>query len=452
MDRERIKREIEEDSRALEPALSGLVSGISRPESLSAPALLRQLEERSTPVRRSVRWLRPLAASAAAVVVCAGALLAFWRPGFSSSISTENQAGAPQASSSPAMAAAGETAGVPEAMMLEDVAADSAEQTEAEDGAIKPRMAKEKAEDTAADTPPLKSALAESSLASAYLPGILQTEVAQQLQGKNLAQDEDYLYYLAAPSVEEGSVLYIVEDGDFQTMATIELQTDMQAQAVLVAGDRLALVSDETEVEEGTFTYNVRADIYDVEDRSDPKLARTIRQDGQLAASALQEGRLCLVSTCPAMEQEDSGAPRAPRVRDSLSQEEKALSEEELLLPEGATQPIWTVVTLLELSGEETCASLAVFGGTDSLLLEENAAYLAAGYSGEEEEYSSILSLSLEDGIPRQRAFVRLKGSLLLPQPLSPLQDGLLAALTQNGERCLYRLNASFSQVSELQP
>lgn len=449
MDRERVEKEIEQDRRALEPVLSGLVSGISRPDSLSAPALLRQLEETPFPARRPVRWLRPIAACAAVAVVCAGALLALWRQGFSASLSAGNETvAALQGSSSSAMAAAGETeetAGEPEAMLLED-----AEDTAAEEGAAAPHMAQQGAEEMAL----AKSAAPGASLAAACLPGIIQTDVAEEIKGKSLAQDKDYLYYLAPPSGEEASLLYIVHSADMQTAAKIEVQADMQAQAVLVAGDRLALVSDETERDGEAFTCNVRADIYDVQDRSDPKLSRTIRQDGQLAASALQAGRLCLVSTCPAADgQMASDAAAAPSIQDSLFQEEKVLSEEKLLLPEGAQQPVWTVFTLLELDGKESCASLAVFGGTDSLLLEEKAAYLAVtGYSGEQGEWSSVLSLSLEDGVLRQKAFVRLKGSLLLPQALTPLQDGLLAAVEQEGKLCLYRMDASLSQLSKWQP
>lgn len=492
MGKKKRQQEIERDRQVLEEALRELTAGVSLPETLSAQALFarlasgeaqagnkrrrgisrpaeRQKAARLTPEhvllsRKIGDWVRPFAAAAAVFFACAGTLLAYQRQGSSFSGAAINQAAPAPA----AAAGAGEGA----AYDLADAAspAAAAHQGEAEAARQAPgeEMAKKQAASPAGEgdgdtkepftqAPALEEALLmEEGLlpevaqpTAAFGSGIAQVELRNGIAGGSSWQEGEYLYYLAAPAEGQGMSLYIMQAQDMQVMASISLRGQAEAQAVLVFGDRLALISNEVEAA-GEEAAILRADIYDVADRSAPTLERTIRQDGVLAASALQEDRLCLVSTyLAADDEEEFEAPFTPHVRDSLSEGDGALTGEQLLVPAQATVPCWTVLTLLPLSGEASPASLAIFGGADSLLLDGDRGYLAASQYGETVQ-SQIFSLSLEGGIPRQMASATLQGSLLLPQALTPLPDGLLAAVQEERIQRFYRLDETFSEPAEV--
>lgn len=510
MGKKKRQQEIERDRQILAEALRELTAGVSLPETLSAQALFARLQaeeaqagkklrrrrasppadrdmnqpvgqdtaplagrDTAPPARRPLYrrlggWVRPLAAAAAVFFVCAGTLFAYRRQGPSFfGASMQNAAPAPAAAAGAAdtaysLAAASSSAFAEEeaAPQEEELAAEALQEgmekraaspagEENGDAGQAPSLAQE-------DAMPLEEGLFAGSPPEVAQPtavfgaGIAQVELRDGVAGSSSWQDGEYLYCLAAPADGQGVGLYILQAQDMQVMAFITVQEQLEAQAVVAFGDRLALISHEAE-DAGEQAAILRADIYDVADRSAPTLERTIRQDGVLAASALQEGRLCLVSTCPADSGEQAEAAFTPHVRDSLSAGDGTLTGEQLLVPAEATTPCWTVLTLLPLSGEGEAspASLAVFGGADSLLLEGERGYLAASQYGETVQ-SQIFSLSLEGGIPRQQASVTLPGGLLLPQALTPLPDGVLAAVQQEGAQRFYRMDAALSQPTEV--
>ena len=492
MGKKKREQEIERDRQILAEALRELTAGVSLPETLSSQALLARMqaeteakagkkglrrksprpaekpETQLTPghlplLRRIGGWVRPMAVAAAVFFVCVGTLLAYERRGPSFSGAAMNDA-------APAPAAAEATYDLAAASSSASTAAAATPQEQAQAAgnapqeAIEKRAASPAGEEDGAQQPvspePAEDALSleeelfdgtpleEAQPTAAFGAGIAQVELRDGIVGGSSWQDEQYLYYLADPAGEQGMRLYIMQEQDMRVTASITVQAQAQAEAVVVFGDRLALISNEME-DAGENAAILRADIYDVADRSAPTLERTIRQDGVLAASVLQEDRLCLVSTCLPDSGEEAGTPSPPHVRDSLSQGEGALTEEQLLIPAESTTPCWTVLTLLSLDGEASPASFAIFGGADSLLLEGDRGYLAASQYGETVQ-SQIFSLSLEGGVPRQTASATLQGGLLLPQALTLLSDGLLAAVQEDGIRRFYRLDAALLEPTEV--
>lgn len=429
MDRERIQAEIEQDRQALEPVLTGLLSGVSRPDALSAGALFERMEEASIP-RRPLRWRRMLAA-AAAFILCFGGLLAWRRQAGGSSLTAAGGAeAAPQA--------AAYTADVDGAYPEE-----GAPEAEAEIRSAKRGIGE--ADGESLKTEAQDSARPEMALAACSpmdTGGIAEAEVRDAVESDWLAQDEKYFYYLSSSAEEwEETTLYILETEDLEIVSSTPAQAG--AQGLLLSGDRLAVLSREAGALDAEQPGEViRADIYNVQDRSAPSLERTIRQDGEWVLGALVPAGLCLVSAGWAEE------TVLPRVQDSLSEGDGALFQERPL-PEGAGRSVWTVVTMVNLEEEASSpASLAVFGGTDSLLLWGERIYLASGHGGASEE-STVLSLSLADGVPRREAAATVQGGA---GGLSPLEDGLLLVTNDGKTARFYRLDEQLEQKTLEEP
>lgn len=421
MDPQERKRQIEEDSAQLRPALESIWQ-IQRPPELSGEALKQRLQsldlsgpETSQDTQKTARilsWRRPLAACAAVFVAVLGAVLVLPRLGVDFTSSGGNAS----------EMAVEEEATVEEA--LPETALDMPENLQGSS----PFAASGRAVFTEAAVPSAKdydevlsamNQLLDASHSTGSLPRLAKSEATDSAasstnvqvegvdEGDRIQTDGTYLYYIAPPSAERSqSVLYIIDLHSLSVVSTLEAGDSYSAE-IYLNGDQLILVSDATNAftaqedtasngsdesrkisSDSAYQPASCARIYNISDRSSPKLERTFTQEGSYVSSRLQDKTFYLVtsrSSPTLLEATKTGEENTlslnqavPRLQDSaLGEEENLLPASSILLPEDAQQPSYAILSVLDISQEkQPAATQAILGGVETLYQSQENLYI----------------------------------------------------------------------------
>lgn len=243
----------------------------------------------------------------------------------------------------------------------------------------------------------------------------------------------------------DGTNLYCISGGKLYiiSLETMEIISEIENELcppveLYIDGDRLILVSKETEevkiIEpssqslttaddvvpaaesdissnsdtnsnptENVFRTNVAVDIYDLKDKTDPKLTTTYKQNGGYTSSKYVDGVLYLVSdysdyrTAPLAENAslDSFVPTY-----SLNGEKSYIAPEDIIVPANANSTDYTVVSAIDCQSEAPRTVVkAVLGTSRNVYCSADTLYtVGVGRSKDGTDYSIITSFDLSEG------------------------------------------------------
>lgn len=449
------EEEIKQHGEALGPQLRRLTDPVQRPLALQGELLKGRLDGDARPGRAGARrWLAPLCAVAAGVVVVFGALLAFHPGGIGTASGeaapetamlmeeapVEGEAGAGQAAASAAYDMAAPTAeeAVPHAQSYQEIM-DRILQIEGEQN---------KQEAMLADAGAPRSMMGSAPLA-AVQPG----------EGDILQSDGEYLYYLTEnqesllSSAVGGfsSTLYIVKAADLSIASATEVEGTGE---LYLEGDRLLLVGEdgvfpgEDSTEETSYTPVTSAKIYNVADPARPVLESDFTQEGSFVSCQVQDGVAYLVSEWVPMTVPGDPLKAVPSTYDGAAK--RRLAPDEVLLPGAAQNASFAVVSALALDGETAAVTQAVLGGATAVHLSKENLYIAGTRYGEGEEpdRTNLLRFALDS--LSCAAEGQVEGILGASSPMDEYGGYLRLAATADGEIRLYVLDMQLEECSSV--
>jgi uncharacterized secreted protein with C-terminal beta-propeller domain len=212
-----------------------------------------------------------------------------------------------------------------------------------------------------------------------------------------LKNDGQYLYYI--PQTYGNTTLYILQalpaDG-MKVLSSMSIPGYRQGTELYVQGSRMALVYSEYPPG-GDPAASVQ--VYDITDRTAPKMVKSFSQKGQMLSSRMQGGRIYLIST--------QGANLNFRVKGGAIPEEDILPRvysngEELLLPADKIavlpendDPSYLVISSLDLQSNDTVTeNAAILGAGSQVYCNTEALYVAC------QQY-----MAFNDGLARSMPF-----------------------------------------------
>lgn len=254
----------------------------------------------------------------------------------------------------------------------------------------------------------------------------------------NLANDADIVK-------SDGTNFYCISGGKLYiiSLETMEIISEIENELcppveLYIDGDRLILVSKETEeikiIEpssqsltttdsvvpaaesdiysnddddsnptESVLRTNVAVDIYDLKDKTDPKLTTSYKQNGGYTSSKYVDGVLYLVSdysdyrSTPLTENAslDSFVPTY-----SLNGEKSYVAPEDIMVPANANSTDYTVVSAIDCQSEIPKSTVkAVLGTSRNVYCSADTLYtIGVGKSKDGTDYSIITSFDLSEG------------------------------------------------------
>lgn len=243
----------------------------------------------------------------------------------------------------------------------------------------------------------------------------------------------------------DGTNLYCISGGKLYiiSLETMEIISEIENELcppveLYIDGDRLILVSKETEevkiiepssqslttadnvvpaaesdipsnsgtdsnLNDISLRTNVAVDIYDLKDKTDPKLTTSYKQNGGYTSSKYVDGVLYLVSdysdyrTAPLAENAslDSFVPAY-----SLNGEKNYVAPEDIMVPANANSTDYTVVSAIDCRSETPKAAVkAVLGTSRNVYCSADTLYtIGVGKSKDGADYSIITSFDLAEG------------------------------------------------------
>lgn len=265
--------------------------------------------------------------------------------------------------------------------------------------------------------------------------------------------DGGYIYVLSRC---RGTKVFIIraDEGSLEFVSAIPLQENGQygyGEQMYVSGNRLVIVRQGEKAcqdEEpqyrldwwrGYYTESqTEIMIYDITDRTAPKLAAAHTQDGWYVSSREKDGYLYVISEKSRqhyyyiqpidIDAADAGADSQDETvgEDGLSERERAQlpqTDDALLLPEDIyfcgqnMDSAYTIVTAINLSEPEQIAdSISLVAGSNHCYMCQNAIYLAAydwsDYTEKNCNYTKLVRIAYEDGRLTLAAQGKVKGNL----------------------------------------
>lgn len=228
---------------------------------------------------------------------------------------------------------------------------------------------------------------------------------------------------------------------------------------LILDGSMLVVLVTEYVPQLGTITTNdpsvyVRYDalqtkalLYDVSDPSRPELVSSLGQSGSYTSSRLVGHLLYLVTTHVITDPAavEAGDPRTfvPSVSDGASS--APLSPEDLSPVSGASGPIWTVVSSLNLQEGKRVDSTSVLCGAQSVYLTETNLFVAGPTGGAvatEDDTSldpaeplktTLVRIALADGKVTPAAQGSVPGTVLNQYSMDEFEGHLRVAVTETG-------------------
>lgn len=172
--------------------------------------------------------------------------------------------------------------------------------------------------------------------------------------------------------------------------------------------------------------------IYDISDRSAPKLIRTFTQDGGVLSSRMIGDTLYLVTQYTVAKGDDGEFnDYIPTTADGEKEPQKLNATDIQILP-GAKTPNYLVVSALDTGdGKKETARKAVLGSGDQVYCSTDALYTASTEYDEDTEYTTIFGFPFtEDGLGKSVSG-RVRGHVLNQFSLDSFAGALRIATTE---------------------
>jgi len=245
--------------------------------------------------------------------------------------------------------------------------------------------------------------------------GKTNTQVLGVDEADLLKNDGQYLYYI--PQTYGNTTLYILQalpaDG-MKVLSSMSIPGYRQGTELYVQGSRMALVYSEYPPG-GDPAASVQ--VYDITDRTAPKMVKSFSQKGQMLSSRMQGGRIYLISTQGAnlnFRQRKGAIPEEdilPRVYNN-GEETLVAADCVAVLPESA-EPSYLMVSSLDLQSNATVTeNAAILGAGSQVYCTTEALYVASQqYAG----FGDGLVRSMPDQIWGVGGTTRIYRFALLP-------------------------------------
>lgn len=211
------------------------------------------------------------------------------------------------------------------------------------------------------------------------------TQVKDVDEADILKNDGEYLYYVTSKGI--GSRLYILQAlpaSSPKVLSSVSISSYRCDTQLYVSGNYLVMVYQEYPPG-GEAMSSVQ--IYDISDKSNPKLANSFSQQGYLVSSRMVGGRIYLLSTQGAnmnFEIVDGAIPEEeilPRVY-ANGQERLVAADCIAILPE-SNEPSYLMLSSISLAGKaEQTETSALLGGSSEVYCTTDALYAACTQYG----------------------------------------------------------------------
>lgn len=225
------------------------------------------------------------------------------------------------------------------------------------------------------------------------------TQVKGIDEGDIVKTDGEYIYAL-----RDGTLHILIADGeDTKVVSRVKIaketdgeagSTDKWPSEIYVSGDRLAVLSTTTEYVQpegdiepyydmlypASIKSYASVDIYDVSDRSNPRLLHELGQDGYYNTSRLLDGVLYVVSNHSVWSydgiEEDKPETYVPALcRDG---ETLLVPADSIRIMPDISDTTYTFMTAYDLSGGDIVSSQSLLGRCDTVYMSKESLYLAA--------------------------------------------------------------------------
>ncbi len=201
-------------------------------------------------------------------------------------------------------------------------------------------------------------------------------------EGDLVKTDGNYIYVLHG---YEEAVILEAKGKDVEVVSRLRLENSIKKQwfsamELYITGDRMAIISISdgmNKAGEYDGTERTMALLYDISDRSEPKLMTTLEQTGRYVQSRLAGDRLYLISSHQLYEyyvNEDDPSTYVPRYY--VDGEEMLVEPSDILCPPEEEADCYTVMGVYDLTKGENSQTQAFLGRTGNIYMNENSLYL----------------------------------------------------------------------------